>query len=124
MKQEPASVFLELESLLLQVERVTRELIASFTEAQANTESGLTPALMQLNLVRGQLLFNAQALAQKKCDAFSEPEKKALFNKWQQLKGFDAQLGELIQAHHQQILQELKGLRCAHKQMQAYTEQG
>ncbi len=123
MKRVPASVFLELESLLLQVERLTLELITGFNDAQGNSESGLTPTLLQQNLLRGQLLLNAQELVENNGNTCSESEKEVLFHKWQQLKGFDAQLGQLIQAHHQQIRQELKGLRHAHKQMQAYTEQ-
>jgi len=34
MKQPPASVFLELESLLVQVERLTAELIAGLNQCQ------------------------------------------------------------------------------------------
>lgn len=124
MKQVLVSVFLEVESLLLQVERLTLALIAGFKDAQGNSDSGLTPALLQQNLLRGQLLLNAQEWLENKGESCSESEKKVLFEKWQQLQGFDAQLGQLIQAHHQQIRQELKGLRHAHKQMQAYTEQG
>jgi hypothetical protein len=124
MKQMPASVFLELESLLLQIERVTAELIAGLNEAKGNSESGLTPALMQQSLLRGELLYQAQEIAENQFNVLSVSEKDVLFHKLQQLKGFDAQLGELFHAHHAQIRQELQGLRHAHKQVQAYTEQG
>jgi|NOAtaT_6_FD_contig_21_4023337_length_562_multi_3_in_0_out_0_1 hypothetical protein len=124
MKQPPASVFLELESLLVQVERLTAELIAGLNQAQGNTETGLTPALMQQNLLRGQLLYEAQEVAEEQFEKLSEPEQEALSDKLKQLKGFDSQLGNLLQAHHAQIRQELQELRQAQKQVQAYSEQG
>jgi hypothetical protein len=124
MKQTPASVFLELESLLLQVERLTAELIAGLNEAKSNIETGLTPALMQQNLLRGQLLYEAQEVAEGKYQVLNASEKEVLSHKLQQLKGFDSQLGDLLQAHHAQIRHELQELRQAQKQVQAYTEQG
>ena len=124
MKQTPASVFLELESLLLQVERLTAELIAGLNEAKSNIETGLTPALMQQNLLRGQLLYEAQEVAEGKYQVLNASEKQVLSHKLQQLKGFDSQLGDLLQAHHAQIRDELQELRQAQKQVQAYTEQG
>ena len=124
MKQPPASVFLELESLLVQVERLTAELIAGLNQAQGKTETGLTPALMQQNLLRGQLLYEAQEVAEEQFEKLSEPEQEALSDKLKQLKGFDSQLGNLLQAHHAQIRQELQELRQAQKQVQAYSEQG
>jgi hypothetical protein len=124
MKQTPASVFLELESLLLQVERLTAELIAGLNEAKSNIETGLTPALMQQNLLRGQLLYEAQEVAEGKYQVLNASEKQVLSHKLQQLKGFDSQLGDLLQAHHAQIRHELQELRQAQKQVQAYTEQG
>ncbi|MFN7311303.1 MAG: hypothetical protein ACK5T0_08050 [Vampirovibrionales bacterium] len=124
MKQMPASVFLELESLLVQVERLTAELIAGLNQAQGNTETGLTPALMQQNLLRGQLLYEAQEVAEGQYDLLKDSEKEALSHKLQQLKGFDSQLGDLLQAHHAQIRQELQELRLSQKQVQAYSEQG
>jgi hypothetical protein len=124
MKQTPASVFLELESLLLQVERLTAELIAGLNEAKSNIETGLTPALMQQNLLRGQLLYGAQEVAEGKYQVLNASEKEVLSHKLQQLKGFDSQLGDLLQAHHAQIRHELQELRQAQKQVQAYTEQG
>ena len=124
MKQTPASVFLELESLLLQVERLTAELIAGLNEAKSNIETGLTPALMQQNLLPGQLLYEAQEVAEGKYQVLNASEKEVLSHKLQQLKGFDSQLGDLLQAHHAQIRHELQELRQAQKQVQAYTEQG
>ena len=124
MKQLSASFFSELESLLLQIERVTVELIAGLNEAKGNSESGLTPALMQQSLLRGELLYQAQEVAEKQCNVLNVSEKDVLFHKLQQRKAFDAQLGELFHAHHAQIRQELQELRHDHKQMQAYTEQG
>ncbi len=124
MKQTPASVFLELESLLLQVERLTAELIAGLNEAKSNIETGLTPALIQQNLLRGQLLYEAQEVAEGKYQVLNASEKQVLSHKLQQLKGFDSQLGDLLQAHHAQIRHELQELRQAQKQVQAYTEQG
>ncbi|MFN9691283.1 MAG: hypothetical protein ACK551_04200 [Vampirovibrionales bacterium] len=124
MKQTPASVFLELESLLLQVERLTAELIAGLNQAKSNIETGLTPALMQQNLLRGQLLYEAQEVAEGQYQVLNASEKEVLSHKLQQLKGFDSQLGDLLQAHHAQIRLELQELRQAQKQVQAYTEQG
>jgi fumarate hydratase class II len=124
MKQTPASVFLELESLLLQVERLTAELIAGLNEAKSNIETGLTPALMLQTLLRGHLLYEAQEVAEGKYQVLNASEKEVLSHKLQQLKGFDSQLGDLLQAHHAQIRHELQELRQAQKQVQAYTEQG
>lgn len=124
MKQTPASVFLELESLLVQVERLTAELMAGLNEAQGNSETGLSPAVMQQSLLRGQLLHEAQAVADAQFNILNESEKESLFHKLQQLKGFDLQLGDLLHAHHAQIRQELQELRQSQKQVQAYSEQG
>jgi hypothetical protein len=69
-------------------------------------------------------LYQAQEVAEKQCNVLSVSEKDVLFHKLQQLKGFDAQLGELLHTHQAQIRQELQDLRHAHKQVHAYTEQG
>ena len=121
MKYPPASAFWELESLLVQIEHLTAEIIAGLHQAQDNCETGLTPELMQKNLLRGKLLYQAQEVAELQFSTLDTNEKEALSCKLKQLKGFDSQLGHLLQAHHEQIRQALQDVGHAQRQVKGYN---
>ena len=121
MTRSVYEIFQELESLLVEVERLTMTLIAGLAQAPDHIEEGLTPELIQASLLRGSLLHQAHALSNTV--TLAPEDHQRLLKKLQQLNHFDTRLGVALDAHHRLLRGELQKTMTAQAQLKVYHVQ-
>lgn len=110
----------ELEALLLQIERLSAELVAGLEQAKENLEQGLDAPLQQRLILRGQLIQQAQALANQSVAPFSEEEQKSVAARMKALDALQQQLLSNMEAHRKHLRQALKGTTARQNSLKGY----